>query len=561
MTPPQAHQLPALQQSFQQFQAIQSQINAQLAALHNQILTNHHLANHRTQVPQHQPHLAPGPDTVSASAPQQSASNPWNPHRGSNTTQQPLEPALHGSNIRSNNNASPLQVNPNSSTFRPSSSESLPVANPGLPSQKAHQQNQGSVPLRDQGVGRQSDSHPPQPVASASAENGSKVDSGIAGVDSQGVNPGDGIPASEQQRPAASAIYILSSPTGPQALLVSPSGLYTAPWSVGSPQAIASHHARVPLPMINGIIGHGSPLIPSVPGFHVQPQPTPFAHPQMTHSHQVQGTRFAAPPAPPNNGVHQVQQQQQQQQQAQQTQQPQQQQQPQERQQQARDIARILIPLGGHLWLFVRLFGFVWFFTHGASWSRTILLCAIATIVFIGQSGMFRSVFQGLWDPIRRHADNLMPVAGHEQPGADGRQATSTGADGTAGGEPSPEQAAQRLLEQRRAQGEHVIQHLFRRAERAIALFLASLAPGVAERHIQARDAAEAARQLHRREREEREERERNEREDSMNPLGANSHTGDAPAAEDASATSSAANVSTEPRDNSGAVPAQAIEI
>ena len=171
---------------------------------------------------------------------------------------------------------------------------------------------------------------------------------------------------------------------------------------------------------------------------------------------------------------------------------------------------------------------------------------------------MFRSVFQGLWDPIRRHADNLMPVAGHEQPGADGRQAASTGADGTAGGEPSPEQAAQRLLEQRRAQGEHVIQHLFHRAERAIALFLASLAPGVAERHIQARDAAEAARQLHRRERE---ERERNEREDSMNPPGAVSHTGDAPAAENASATSNSANVSTEPRDDSGAVPAQAIEI
>ena len=171
---------------------------------------------------------------------------------------------------------------------------------------------------------------------------------------------------------------------------------------------------------------------------------------------------------------------------------------------------------------------------------------------------MFRSVFQALWDPVRRHADNLMPVAGHEQPGPDGRRATSTGADGTPGGEPSPEQAAQRLLEQRRAQGEHVVQHLFRRAERAIALFLASLAPGVAERHIQARDAAEAARQLHQRERE---ERERNEREDSMNSQGASGHTGDAPAAEDASATSNSANGNAESRDNPGAVAAQAIEI
>lgn len=171
---------------------------------------------------------------------------------------------------------------------------------------------------------------------------------------------------------------------------------------------------------------------------------------------------------------------------------------------------------------------------------------------------MFRSVFQGLWDPIRRHADNLMPVAGHEQPGADGRQAPLSGAGGTAGGELSPEQVAQRLLEQRRAQGEHVIRQLFRRVERAIALFLASLAPGVAERHIQARDAAEAALQLRLRERE---ERERNERVDSMNPPGGNSDTGDVPAAENSSSASDSAPVSTEPGDDSGPMPAQAIEI
>ena len=54
----------------------------------------------------------------------------------------------------------------------------------------------------------------------------------------------------------------------------------------------------------------------------------------------------------------------------------------------------------------------------------------------------------------------------------------------------------------------NVVRQAFRGFERAAALFLASLAPGVAERHIQAREAAEAARQREIREREEREKKE-----------------------------------------------------
>ena len=177
--------------------------------------------------------------------------------------------------------------------------------------------------------------------------------------------------------------------------------------------------------------------------------------------------------------------------------------------QQARDLARVIIPLGGHLWLFIRLFGFVYFFTHGASWTRTLFLVAIATLVFIGQTGVFRPLVQGVWEPIRRHADNLIPLANDEQRrgdagGAAQDNANAAGAQGRAR-EPVPQEAARRLLEQR--QDESLVRQGLRRVERAIALFVASLVPGVGERHIAAREAAEAARQALVTEREEQQRR------------------------------------------------------
>ena len=66
----------------------------------------------------------------------------------------------------------------------------------------------------------------------------------------------------------------------------------------------------------------------------------------------------------------------------------------------------------------------------------------------------------------------------------------------------------------------NVVRQAFRGFERAAALFLASLAPGVAERHIQAREAAEAARQREIREREEREKKEEERRAQAASESG-----------------------------------------
>ena len=285
----------------------------------------------------------------------------------------------------------------------------------------------------------------------------------------------------------SSAVYVLSSPSGPHALLVSPFGLYTTPWQVPSLGTIPPHsviHPTATVPVQaqtgnNNILSNGQQ--PHVDEFHV-----------------AQGQQQAPQPADAAQAV-QVQQQQQ--------------------ANQARDLARILLPLGGHLWLLIRLFGFVYFFTAGAGWRRTMLLGLIASLVFIAQTGIFRPVIQGIWDPIRRHAEGLVPLAANDRPraGADGAgNNADRGGTQPANREPTPQEAAERLLQERESQDVSFVRQSFRRVERAVALFVASLVPGVGERHIAAREAAEAARQAEAREREaqarvRREEEERQE--------------------------------------------------
>ena len=158
----------------------------------------------------------------------------------------------------------------------------------------------------------------------------------------------------------------------------------------------------------------------------------------------------------------------------------------------------------------------MYFFTAGAGWRRTILLGLIAGLVFIAQTGIFRPVIQGIWDPIRRHAEGLVPLAANERPlaGADGiRDNADRRGTQPANREPTPQEAAERLLQERDGQDVSYVRQSFRRIERAVALFVASLVPGVGERHIAAREAAEAARQVEVREREERARKEEDERE------------------------------------------------
>ena len=260
-------------------------------------------------------------------------------------------------------------------------------------------------------------------------------------------------------------LYILSSPSGPQALLLSPGGTYTAPW-----------------PALTGISNVHSPpgLVGMTPG--------------------AETANVRRPPQLPRQAIQQIVARGQDLPEEQQANVP-------------RDIVRIMIPLGGHIWLLIRLLGFVWFFTHGASWRRIILLNVAALLLFLAQIGAFRPVVRYVWEPIQRHAQALLPLAAHPQDqaiaDAANRQAPNPGTTGQAAGITTPEQAAERLLQQQRQRGPGILRQTLLRAERAIALFVASLVPGVGERHVAARRVADEFRL---REREEIERREQEER-------------------------------------------------
>ncbi len=287
----------------------------------------------------------------------------------------------------------------------------------------------------------------------------------------------------------STAVYVLSSPSGPQALLVSPSGLYTTPWQLPALGTITPYSSTNYAP---NSTAHPQPLTQNNVTNRQQPQADVA---QVAQVHQ-QVPQQAGPA-----DIAQVQQQQQQQQ-----------------PNQARDLLRILLPLGGHLWLMIRLFGFVYFFTAGAGWRRTILLGLLAMLVFIAQTGIFRPIILGIWDPIRRHAEGLVPLVGNERPQAGvvrNRDNANTAGTGPANRENIPILAHQALLQARERQNGNIVRQSIRRVERAIALFVASLIPGVGERHIAAR---EAARELMEEtglalEREERARREREEAE------------------------------------------------
>ena len=308
---------------------------------------------------------------------------------------------------------------------------------------------------------------------------------GIASQQARGL-PDPPVPSSQPQRIPSQGgatnspptVYLLSSPSGPQALLVSPHGSYSTTWpfSIGIPdsQSLANHQA---------------------PAFGSQVGTTDQAH-----LFSVQNAHGADLP--------------QENQQAGQREQQIHQRRPGDRE---RELLRnILIPFGTNLWLLIRLAGFVYFFTGNTGWHRTILIGLVATIVFVLQTGAFAPLIQSGWEPLRRHIEGILPLAGQNQEHAHDRGAQEAPNHENAHAQPSqgpsPEETANRLLRERMQQDGNVFQQGLRRVERAFALFIASLVPGVGERHIAARDAAEAAaRREEERQREELAAREREE--------------------------------------------------
>ncbi|ERT02308.1 hypothetical protein HMPREF1624_00606 [Sporothrix schenckii ATCC 58251] len=192
--------------------------------------------------------------------------------------------------------------------------------------------------------------------------------------------------------------------------------------------------------------------------------------------------------------------------------------------------AGFLAAMWPHVWLLTRLVLFVWWFTNpDASWTRWIMVILIATAVFIYNTGVLDGLADQIWTPIRAHLDGLVnPQNTNGQAGAqneadaqnaavptgEANAAVDRAGDvppapppiGRAGGrDPDPAEVAARLVAQRQINNGQRLRDFAQRLERIGVMFLASLAPGIAERHValaeerereerrRAQEAAEAA--------------------------------------------------------------------
>ncbi|KAH8815845.1 hypothetical protein F5884DRAFT_773875 [Xylogone sp. PMI_703] len=283
-------------------------------------------------------------------------------------------------------------------------------------------------------------------------------------------------------------VYILSSPSGPRALLVSNTDTFYMSQQPTGAMSNPTVHASQDSPQSNGVVAgeNGGDINRA----HLLQQP------HRRHRHRQENAQDApnivpigGHPGNPGAGA----------------------------------LAIQLLP---HLWLIIRLIGFVWFFTSGHnSWARLLTITGLAVVVFIVNTGILNGVAEQLWGPVRRHLEGLLPLAGpaaaaipaanaaiapqqREQQQPQGRRGARA--------EPDPAQVAARLLEQHRLANGGWLMAQIRRAEHAMLLFLASLVPGVGERHIAAREAEAAAAEAERNRR----EQEQAEREAAENNTG-----------------------------------------
>jgi hypothetical protein len=267
-------------------------------------------------------------------------------------------------------------------------------------------------------------------------------------------------------------VYLLSSPQGPRALLLSNSNTFYSP---RQPSRRRRHDS--PAPLQGGVPaadGRQLPQFPVLPEFRNRLPDRRRVRLDRNGNDQPQDRNRLEPVAPhahANPGA-----------------------------------GALAAQIGPMIWLIIRLAGFVWFFTAGNnSWTRFLMVTALAVGVFIINTGVFNGIAEQLWGPIRRHVEALIPLAGPEAalvPAANAAIPQQRPEAPPAGneqrprrrrGELDPAEVAAHLIEQHRQANGGWLMAQIRRAEHAALLFLASLVPGVGERHIAAREAEATA--------------------------------------------------------------------
>lgn len=141
------------------------------------------------------------------------------------------------------------------------------------------------------------------------------------------------------------------------------------------------------------------------------------------------------------------------------------------------------------IWLFIRLYFFCYVISAPGTWTRIFFVTAALLISLLSDTDIPQMLYGLIVQPVQHHLEGLARMGGPGQPTTQGR------GDGPRDG----------LL------GE--VSDYFRRAERSIVLLLASLIPGIGERQVEARNAAEAEAERVRQEARDREREQEQEQE------------------------------------------------
>jgi hypothetical protein len=148
-------------------------------------------------------------------------------------------------------------------------------------------------------------------------------------------------------------------------------------------------------------------------------------------------------------------------------------------QQRRREVGNV--PVGQYLrriWLFIRLYFCIYMISSSGTWARVFLVAGAVLIALLSDTEIPQQIHGMIIAPIQRHLEGLAHIGGPADPTTqttEGQNAATAPAGGNAGGT---------------IHGE--LWSNIRRMERAIVLLLASLIPGIGERQVEARNAAEA---------------------------------------------------------------------
>ncbi|KAJ5764988.1 hypothetical protein N7520_004547 [Penicillium odoratum] len=145
------------------------------------------------------------------------------------------------------------------------------------------------------------------------------------------------------------------------------------------------------------------------------------------------------------------------------------------------------------VWLFIRLYFFIYMISESGTWTRVLFVTLAALIALLSDSQIPQRLYGMIVAPIQRHLEGLAHVGGPAD------QAARTTAEQNTNNQPGARPMST---------GDEIREYLWR-AERSVVLLLASLIPGIGERQVQARNAAEAERVRQAEERERERERER----------------------------------------------------